>query len=125
MATVPSSDYRIQLKEGTGFNSVLYSSDGTKPKYDATNPFELEVLYKPSGSNWINVSTSTKYNPQYTWNIKGTVYVRGWENPAWVETKLVRDYSSNTKPNLLLVFRAVYECCYLESKRDKTDEFVL
>lgn len=96
VATVPSSSYRIQLKEGTGFNSVLYSSDGTKPKYDATNPFELEVLYKPSGSNWIDVSTSAKYNPQYTWNVKGTVYDRGLKNPTWVETKIVRDYSSNT-----------------------------
>ena len=96
VATVPSSSYRIQLKEGTGFNSVLYSSDGTKPKYDATNPFELEVLYKPSGSNWIDISTSKKYNPQYTWNIKGTVYDRGLSTPAWVETKLVKDYSSNT-----------------------------
>lgn len=92
VAVVPSSDYQISLKEGTGFTSVLYSSDGTKPKYDGTNPFELEVLYKPSGSNWIDISTSTKYKPQYTWDIKGTVYNRNPDNPAWIAANLLKKY---------------------------------
>ena len=95
VAVVPSSDYQINLKEGTGFTSVLYSSDGTKPKYDGTNPFELEILYKPSGSNWIDISTSSaKYNPQYTWEAKGTVYNR--VSKTWSPSGLLKLYSSNS-----------------------------
>jgi len=32
---------KIFLKEGTGFNKVLYTSNGIRPMYDSRNPFEI------------------------------------------------------------------------------------
>ena len=40
---VEDSNYRIYLKDYSGFNYVQYTSDGTTPKYDNTNPFEIEI----------------------------------------------------------------------------------
>ena len=38
-----NTSYKVSLKEGTGFNYVIYSSDGQSPQYDSTFPFEIIV----------------------------------------------------------------------------------
>lgn len=38
-----NTSYKVSLKEGTGFNYVIYSSDGQSPQYDNTFPFEIIV----------------------------------------------------------------------------------
>jgi len=41
-----SNKYRISLKENTGFRYVVYSSDGTNPAYDKSNPFTFVLTEK-------------------------------------------------------------------------------
>lgn len=43
-AYVTNNNYRLTLKDNTGFTSVMYSSDGMSPQYDNAHPFEL--IYK-------------------------------------------------------------------------------
>ena len=38
---VPNENYRIFLKENSGFKYVMYSSDGLSPQYDTSYPFEI------------------------------------------------------------------------------------
>jgi len=40
-AWVYNNDYRVYLKEYTGFRYVVYTSDGVLPSYDNTHPFEF------------------------------------------------------------------------------------
>ena len=62
-----SYPYILYLKRGTGFRTVMYASDGTKPKYNTAEPFEVG-LRKTDGTE-IDISGS-EYT--FTWNIKGT-----------------------------------------------------
>lgn len=62
-----SYPYILYLKRGTGFKTVMYASDGTKPKYNTAEPFEVG-LRKTDGTE-IDISGS-EYT--FTWNIKGT-----------------------------------------------------
>lgn len=62
-----SYPYILYLKRGTGFRTVMYASDGTKPKYSTAEPFEVG-LRKTDGTE-IDISGS-EYT--FTWTIKGT-----------------------------------------------------
>ena len=44
LAYVIDNSYIISLKQHTGFHYVIYASDGTRPQYDTTSPFTIEVL---------------------------------------------------------------------------------
>ena len=44
-AWVSNKEYKIKLKDNTGFKYVIYSSDGTNPQYDNSQPFEF-LLFK-------------------------------------------------------------------------------
>lgn len=63
-ATMPiltsySSDvnYRLRLKENTGFDKVVYKSDGTNPSYDNKNPFEIVLQKRDSvTNNWYDIT---------------------------------------------------------------------
>lgn len=50
-----SNDYKVSLKDYTGFRYVLYTSDGTSPQFD-TQPFEF-VCEKKISNVWEDVST--------------------------------------------------------------------
>lgn len=91
-----NSNNQLRLKDAAGFNSVMYTSDGTKPKFDATNPFELEFLLKEN--QWIDISTATtaKYKPTYKWTIKGQLYNRA--KKAWVAETLLTRYTPSDSP---------------------------
>lgn len=70
---VSSNTYNIKLNDYSGFTSAMYLSDGTKPVYDSTNPFELTVL---KNGNEI----SQEDNTTYTWNVNGQVYYTQWQS---------------------------------------------
>ena len=70
---VSSNTYNIKLNDYTGFTSAMYLSDGTKPVYDSTNPFELTIL---KNGNEI----SQEDNTTYTWNVNGQVYYTQWQS---------------------------------------------
>lgn len=61
-AYVTNQNYRIQLKNNTGFHYVVYSSDGMSPEYDNRNPFEF--IFKNNNEQIID-------NIIYTASIKG------------------------------------------------------
>lgn len=41
-----SEDYRVGLRDYTGFRYVMYSTDGLSPKYDNSHPFEFVCMQK-------------------------------------------------------------------------------
>lgn len=72
-ATVKNSSYHISLKENTGFRNVIYTTDGVRPQYDTTKPFEIEVTQKING---IDEIISLSPNPEYgintfEWSVQG------------------------------------------------------
>ena len=54
-AVVLNSDYRIKLKDYTGFRYVMYSSNGLSPSYDKTSPFEI-ICEQKINDIWEDVS---------------------------------------------------------------------
>lgn len=66
-ARVSNRQTKIELKQGSGFRYAIYSSDGKSPKYDNTNPFEIDVFYNINNV-WCDVS------PEYAfvWSYLGT-----------------------------------------------------
>lgn len=58
-AWVSNSDYRVKLKENSGFRYVLYAADGTNPEYSTAYPFEFLIEEVPQGTNVSNVSYAT------------------------------------------------------------------
>ena len=92
-------NYKVGMKEGTGFNNVVYSSAGDNPKYDQTNPFEVELFYIKDGVE-LDISTaSEQYKPSYNWTVKGNCYKNGWiENTYLTELTAAEDtLASNQK----------------------------
>ena len=100
-ATIPlitvkmrNNNYRLALKEGTGFNNVLYSSDGKTPRYDNTHPFEVIVTQAISGY-WedVSVKETSAYSVSYEWDYRvGRVYENEqWEYPEVFKESLTTD----------------------------------
>ena len=87
-ATIPlitvkirSNNYRVNLKEGSGFVTAVYSSDGKRPRYDNTNPFELVVTQKiDEYDEDISLKTTSAYAVTYTWSYLGRIYEKSWIN---------------------------------------------
>ena len=68
------SGYGVSLIEGSGFRYATYSSDGRRPQYDNSNPFELKVT-KIINNIVEDISNLTKTNAvNYDWNIKGRLW---------------------------------------------------
>jgi hypothetical protein len=64
-----TSDYKIVLKDNTGFRYVQYTSSGNNPSYDSSVPFEIEV-YK----NEVLIEDLSYYTDNWTfkWAVLGT-----------------------------------------------------
>ena len=85
------SGYDISLIENTGFRYATYSSDGRKPQYDNSNPFELKVTKVINGITE-DISTLTKTNAViYEWYIKGRIYDS--VNREWIDKEFLKEYS--------------------------------
>lgn len=63
--------YRFSYKEGSGYRSVIYTSDGVNPKYDSNNLFEVHVEEFINGSE-IDVSLENDFT--YEWNVLGQTF---------------------------------------------------
>lgn len=87
---IADTGYDISLAEGTGFTSVMYASDGTRPSYDSTNPFKV-VIKKNIGGDIVDYSLSDKLT--YKWSNYGWVYSKG---SGWINTNLIVPFDSNT-----------------------------
>ena len=65
-AWTSSANYRVNLKDYTGFRYAIYTSDGMTPQYDSSHPFEFICKEKINGT-WEDVSTvSGSYAVTYT-----------------------------------------------------------
>lgn len=64
-----NSSNKIFLKEGSGFNRVLYTSSGIKPMYDNRNPFEIEIV-----ENGTTLTDADLIDFTFEWNCVGSVW---------------------------------------------------
>ena len=76
-AWVYNNNFRVSLKEYTGFRYVLYTSDGVLPSYDNTHPFEFVCKEKINNFeediSLIEKGTHIiQYNTSVIGNIKST-----------------------------------------------------
>lgn len=55
-AWTSSVNYRVNLKDYTGFRYAIYTSDGMTPQYDSSHPFEFTCEERINGT-WEDVST--------------------------------------------------------------------
>lgn len=60
---------KIFLKEGTGFNKVLYTSNGIRPMYDSRNPFEIQII-----ENGQTLTDAELVDFTFEWNCVGSVW---------------------------------------------------
>lgn len=97
---VSNNDYRLNLKDGTGFRYATYTSDGQAPKYDNVNPFEL-IVTQNVGSNIyedVSLKTTSNYAVTYGWNLLGRVYEDNlWVNKISIAEKTLTDIKQNQK----------------------------
>ena len=84
-ATCNKTDFnKINLKKNTGFNFVMYMNDGSKPEYNKTSPFTIEINKTIDGKS-IDIAdvvgedkkiNEVTVNPlTYVWTPYGTRYV--------------------------------------------------
>lgn len=72
VAEIYDDNYKVNLKDYTGFRYVIYNADGRKPKYDNATPFTLEVKKRMQEANgYVDISINSKTN--YTWDRKGSI----------------------------------------------------
>lgn len=71
---VNNAQYRIYLKDYSGFSYVQYTSDGSMPQYDNTYPFEVEVY-----------NNSAPVTSTYNWSKAGNYY--SFANEAFVDSQ--------------------------------------
>ena len=72
-AEVPNTNYRIILKEGSGFTSVVYSADGMFPQYNKNTPFEIIIEKKNAVSGKWEQKFDNSEKFKYNWSIRGKV----------------------------------------------------
>ena len=75
-AWTSSANYRVNLKDYTGFRYAIYTSDGMTPQYDSSHPFEFICKEKINGT-WEDVSTvsgshAVTYTPSAVGNYLST-----------------------------------------------------
>lgn len=86
--------YKLEFKQNSGFNRVLYASNGINPMFDNHAPFIVNTFYK-NNNNWEDVSLNQEI--QYEWFFIGSVWEKrsdlSWEE-IYEETN-VNGSSSN------------------------------
>ena len=90
-AWTSSANYRVNLKDYTGFRYAIYTSDGMTPQYDSSHPFEF-ICKEKINRTWEDVSTvSGSHAVTYT--------------PSAVGNYLSTKDGSATNSNLLEILR--------------------
>lgn len=84
-ATIPiiyvnaAAPYKAEPIESTGFQYAMYTTDGTRPIYDTTNPFALKITQAINNVDTdISITTDSQYAlDDYDWSVEGEVYSAG------------------------------------------------
>lgn len=72
-AWVKNDNYRIELKDYTGFRYVMYSSDGLSPQYDNSKPFEF-IIKEKINNKWEDISlVSGSHAVNFSYFVNGDV----------------------------------------------------
>ena len=87
-----NNNYRATVKNNTGYNFVVYNSDGVQPKYDTDTPFEIEVL---NGTTDISLSSKLKFQ----WSQLGRYYIGSPTKGSWYNENLFKIPNSITNSN--------------------------
>ena len=75
-----NTNYKVSLKEGTGFTHVVYSQDGLTPNYDSHTPFEISVQKLINGQ-WGDLTGHSSLT--YSWSVIGNLKIKsGYTNTA-------------------------------------------
>lgn len=109
VAEIYDYNYKVNLKDYTGFRYVIYNADGRKPKYDNATPFTLEVKKRMQGANgYVDISTNSKTG--YDWTRKGSILEyhksSGVNDSAYWEEKFslyLTDISPENIPKISIV----------------------
>lgn len=70
--SINKSNYKINLKDYTGFNLVVYTPDGRKPSYDNSTPHTLKVTQKINNIDEDITDNQGDYKLTYNWSLLGT-----------------------------------------------------
>lgn len=101
-AVEENSNYNIKLKPKTGFQYVVYNSEGRMPQYDNSLPFEIEVYQNINGKKENITNIKNEYQLNYEWNIKGRIFDIEWIQPEYLKLENNRvslnDNSLKVKP---------------------------
>lgn len=65
--------FNIELVQNTGFRYAIYESDGRRPQYDNTLPFEIKVAQRINGYDEDISMTETSYKLTYSWSCYGHI----------------------------------------------------
>lgn len=96
-ARIKDDNYRISLKDYTGFRYATYSADGRTPQYDNSEPFELKVTQKINNIvEDISRLTST-YAVDYSWSVRGRYYDTQWHNNNGLIARNTKGLARNQK----------------------------
>lgn len=79
-ARIKDDNYRISLKDYTGFRYATYSADGRTPQYDNSEPFELKVTQKINNIVEDISKLISTYSVDYDWSVRGQYYQNGWKD---------------------------------------------
>lgn len=95
------NNYRLALRDYSGFSHVTYSSDGQTPRYDNTEPFEIVVTKNESGY-WEDISLKTNTNDSVSYNFiyKGAIYntyTGQWEHEQYLTDRSADNLLKNQK----------------------------
>lgn len=92
-------DYRIKVRQKTGFIYVVYDNDGTHPQYDNSKPFEI-VLEKKQGDYYIEQIPS---NYTFGWRLIGDGLVLDSQEGNIATIKPASKYNGQTLYNAIKV----------------------
>ena len=97
---ISNNNYRVVLKDNTGFRYATYTADGKSPKYDNVNPFEIIVTQNIGNNVYedVSIKTSSTYAVTYGWNYLGRVNDKfNWINNSFLGDRTVDGLQKNQK----------------------------
>ena len=99
-----TAEYTVELKEGTGFKNVLYTTDGQNPSYSDEEPFEL-IVKVPVNKIIEDVTTTSnnKYGVNYSWSTISTTKEKNGTSWEIVEKNLFTLKEIANEPHKIFV----------------------
>lgn len=84
---VYNTNYRAWLKEYTGFNYAVYTTDGRRPSYDNAEPFTVVVTERFNGYDEDVTKTKVDgHTMSYSWSLLGSIATKNSttsNTPTW------------------------------------------